>query len=87
MRKDFGHGRWKRSNIAPQRGHWLMVRAVDPALNRDAIGAEVRIQAGTRRWQRLIQPEKDRDPQKKGFAVLVKIDRAEDLDGEALKLP
>ena len=38
-------------------------------------------------WQRLIQPEKDRDPQKKGFAVLVKIDRAEDLDGEALKLP
>ena len=38
-------------------------------------------------WQRLIQPEKDRDPQKKGFAVLVKIERAEDLDGEALKLP
>ncbi len=38
-------------------------------------------------WKRLIQPEKDRDPQKKGFAVLVKIDRAEDLDGEALKLP
>src|SRR5207244_2522372 len=29
-------------NIAPQRGHWLMVRAVDPALKRDAIGAEVR---------------------------------------------
>jgi hypothetical protein len=38
-------------------------------------------------WRRLIQPEKDRDPQKKGFAVLVKIERAEDLDGEALKLP
>ena len=37
-------------------------------------------------WQRLIQPEKDRDPQKKGFAVLVKIERAEDLDGEPLKL-
>jgi hypothetical protein len=43
-------------NIAPQRGHWLMVRAVDPDLKRDAIGAEVRVQAGTRRWQRLIQP-------------------------------
>ena len=38
-------------------------------------------------WQRLIQPEKDRDPQKKGFAVLVKIERAEDLDGVALNLP
>ena len=37
-------------------------------------------------WQRLIQPEKDRDPQKKGHAVLVKIERAEDLDGEPLKL-
>jgi hypothetical protein len=38
-------------------------------------------------WQRLIQPEKDRDPEKKGFAVLVKIERAEDLDGAVLKLP
>jgi hypothetical protein len=37
-------------------------------------------------WTRLIQPEKDRDPQKKGFAVLIDIDRAEDLDGEPLKL-
>ncbi len=37
-------------------------------------------------WRRLIQPEKDRDPNKKGFGVLVKIDRAEDLDGEPLKL-
>lgn len=37
-------------------------------------------------WKRVIQPEKDRDPNKKGFAVLVKIERAEDLDGEALKL-
>ncbi|HEX3881377.1 MAG TPA: pyridoxamine 5'-phosphate oxidase family protein [Stellaceae bacterium] len=36
-------------------------------------------------WRRLVQPEKDRDPDKKGYAVLVKIDRAEDLAGEALK--
>jgi hypothetical protein len=35
-------------------------------------------------WTRLIQPEKDRDPDKKGFAVLVKIDRAEDLGGASL---
>jgi len=32
-------------------------------------------------WSRLIQPEKDRDPEKKGFAVLIKVDRAEDLGG------
>jgi Pyridoxamine 5'-phosphate oxidase len=35
-------------------------------------------------WNRLIQPEKDRDPQKKGFGVLIEIERAEDLDGSPL---
>jgi hypothetical protein len=28
-------------NVAPNRGHWVSVRAFDPTLNRDAIGAEV----------------------------------------------
>ena len=37
-------------------------------------------------WNRLIQPEKDRDPEKKGFGVLIKIDRAEDLGGAPLNL-
>ena len=37
-------------------------------------------------WTRLIQPEKDRDPQKKGFGVLIKVERAEDLDGAPLNL-
>ena len=37
-------------------------------------------------WQKLVQPEKDRDPEKKGFAVLVRVERAEDLDGQPLKL-
>jgi uncharacterized protein len=37
-------------------------------------------------WRRLVQPEKDRDPDKKGFAVLIKVERAEDLDGQPLKL-
>ena len=36
-------------------------------------------------WKRLIQPEKDRDPEKKGFAVLIEIERAETLDGKPLK--
>jgi len=37
-------------------------------------------------WRRLVQPEKDRDPDKKGFAVLIEIERAEDLDGQPLAL-
>ena len=37
-------------------------------------------------WRRLVQPEKDRDPDKKGFAVLIKIERAEYLNGAALTL-
>lgn len=37
-------------------------------------------------WTRLIQPEKDRDPEKKGFGVLVRVERAEDLDGAPLAL-
>jgi hypothetical protein len=37
-------------------------------------------------WRRLVQPEKDRDPEKKGYAVLIKVERAEDLAGEALNL-
>jgi hypothetical protein len=44
-------------NVAPSRGHWLMVRAIDPARGgRDAFGAEVIVEAGARRWGRLVQP-------------------------------
>jgi hypothetical protein len=43
-------------NVAPRMGHWLMVRAVDPALHRDAYGAMVTIQANGRRWVGLINP-------------------------------
>jgi len=37
-------------------------------------------------WERLIKPEKDRDPEKKGHAVLIAVERAEDLDGAPLTL-
>jgi hypothetical protein len=37
-------------------------------------------------WRRLVQPEKDRDPGKKGHAVLIEIERAEELDGAPLNL-
>ena len=35
-------------------------------------------------WNRVIQPEKDRDPEKRGFGVLIKVERAEDLSGAPL---
>jgi hypothetical protein len=35
-------------------------------------------------WNRLIEPEKKSDAEKKGYAVLIKIDRAEDLGGAPL---
>ena len=43
-------------NVAPNRGHWLKARAIDPKLNRDAYGAEVRVRSGSREWLRLINP-------------------------------
>ncbi|HYV30944.1 MAG TPA: CRTAC1 family protein, partial [Candidatus Binatia bacterium] len=44
-------------NVAPRRGHWLTVRAIDPSLGgRDAYGAEITVQAGNRRWWRLANP-------------------------------
>jgi hypothetical protein len=43
-------------NVAPRLGHWLSVRAVDPALRRDATGAVVTVTAGSRSWQRHLQP-------------------------------
>jgi hypothetical protein len=43
-------------NVAPKRGHWLLVRALDPVLKRDAYGAEVTVRVGERRWLGLINP-------------------------------
>jgi hypothetical protein len=42
-------------NVAPNRGHWLMVRATDPALGgRDAYDAVITVRVGERRWTRLL---------------------------------
>ncbi len=35
-------------------------------------------------WRRLIDAEKQQDPEKKGFGVLIAIERVEDLAGRAL---
>jgi hypothetical protein len=44
-------------NIVPQRGQWLRLRLGDPARGRrDAIGAEVVVHAGGKRWWGLLQP-------------------------------
>ncbi len=44
-------------NVAPRRGHWLVIRALLPAQGgRDACGAEIIVQAGGRRWWRLAHP-------------------------------
>jgi hypothetical protein len=42
-------------NVAPNRGHWLKVRAIDPRLNnRDALGAEIRVKVEGKEKLRLI---------------------------------
>jgi hypothetical protein len=43
-------------NVAPKAGHWLLVRALDPARKRDAVGAVVAVQAGGRRWVGAVNP-------------------------------
>jgi hypothetical protein len=36
-------------------------------------------------WERLIEPERQWDKEKKGWAVLIKVDRAEDLLGQPVR--
>ena len=43
-------------NVAPNRGHWLLVRAVDPALKRDAHGAEIVVEVAGKRRHAWINP-------------------------------
>ncbi len=43
-------------NVAPRNGHWLTIRTIDPALHRDAYGAEVTVLAGKRRWFACMNP-------------------------------
>jgi hypothetical protein len=41
-------------NDAPRKGHWLTIRAIDPRLHRDAIGAVVTVHCGDRRFLRTV---------------------------------
>lgn len=42
-------------NDAPREGSWLLVDAIDPALRRRALGAEIELSAGDRRWVRTAR--------------------------------
>src|SRR5262249_18613642 len=44
-------------NAVPNRGHWLLLRAVDLARGgRDAYGAEITVYAGSPSWKQWINP-------------------------------
>jgi hypothetical protein len=43
-------------NVTPKRGHWLLVRLIDPVLRRDAYGARVRVQAGDHCCVGIVSP-------------------------------
>ncbi len=51
--QDGGPARLFRNDV-PKRGRWVTVRAVDPALGRDALGAVVSVTAGGRTFRRTI---------------------------------
>ncbi len=43
-------------NVAVRKGHWLTVRAIDPNLRRDSIGAKIVVNCGSRRWAAEVLP-------------------------------
>jgi hypothetical protein len=43
-------------NVVPSRGHWLIVRAIDPQRKHDAYGAEITVLAGGHRRRSWINP-------------------------------
>jgi hypothetical protein len=77
-------------NIAPRRGHWLLVRARDPALKRDDYGAEVSVRAGDKRWTRWLNPgysyASSNDPRAHfGLGQVEKLDSVEVLWQDGVK--
>lgn len=81
-------------NVAPRRGHWLMVRAMDPRHHRDAIGAEVRVRSSAQQWHSLIQPSQSFQCASDmrahfGLGSVSKVDRIEILwpDGKTEQFP
>src|SRR5262249_4338041 len=69
-------------NVVPDRGHWLTVRVYDPALKRDALGAEVTLHAGQRSWVRTVQASSSYlcSNDMRAHFGLGKIDRIDSID-------
>jgi hypothetical protein len=44
-------------NDSPKKGHWLLIRVIDPKLKRDAIGAEVRVTCQGKKLLRSVSPD------------------------------
>ena len=82
-------------NVSPKRGHWLLLRATDPALGgRDAYGAQITVEGGGRRWSRWCNPgssyASSNDPRAHfGLGSIDRVDGIEVLwpDGIAEKFP
>ena len=51
-----GGGRARLLRNDTRGGHWLLVRAFDPALRRDAFGSRVSVTAGDRQYHRIVTP-------------------------------
>jgi hypothetical protein len=69
-------------NVAPNRGHWMLIRAIDPALGgRDAYSAQITLQAGDRCWVSWINPSQSylcsNDP--RAHFGLGKVDTVDDI--------
>jgi hypothetical protein len=67
-------------NVVAKPGNWLVVRAIDPVLKRDAYGAEITVEAGKRAWRRWINPgasyQSSSDPRAHfGLGAVERIDR------------
>ncbi|MCH9650227.1 MAG: CRTAC1 family protein [Deltaproteobacteria bacterium] len=48
-----GQARLYRNDL-PRSGHWLLIEAFDPRLNRLALGAEIQLTAGSHHWLRTL---------------------------------
>jgi hypothetical protein len=69
-------------NVAPDRGHWLSIRAYDPVLQRDALGTRIQVHAGGKSWLSWLHPAESylcsSEPRAHfGFGSIAEVDRIE----------
>jgi hypothetical protein len=81
-------------NVVPNRGHWLLVRAIESGGKRDAYGARVTVRAGDRRWVGWVNPGQSylssHDPRVHfGLGAVERVDEVEVLwpDGATERFP